>query len=426
VRRRRVAQLIRLRRPVDLDRIVARGELPDRPAKARVQLDGVSDYRRGIVQRVLADARIELDDDADLVLGRGSAVVEALAEGRAAYVYGDDGGDGWVTPERYELLEADGFSGRAEPSATTFERLRAELDHYDPALGPAGRELAQAHDARARAGPAAAFDGVTPRRDPVDAPLRGLARVVRLEAAAAAVRTRTRGRPSPRVPGQTQLERELAEALRAQRAARARGRGATPPGEAAALEEQRLGGRRAVASARAAERKVPHLRDDRFASPRWGCETHGRTPALRPSSSLSTSMAADRKLLAAAFAAIAFLTAGPARGAVMRPTQTAPAAGAVVQFLPSFAWTPVAGADKYEFQISADAGMNSPVLGIGKDDFFTRNTRATLARRSRRTYYWRVRATKPPAGSRTGPSRARSGSSGTCSRHCRARAPATR
>ena len=46
-------------------------------------------------------------------------------------------------------------------------------------------------------------------------------------------------------------------------------------------------------------------------------------------------MAADRKLLAAAFAAITFLTAGPARGAVDRPTQTAPANGAVVQFLPA-------------------------------------------------------------------------------------------
>ncbi|MFL5948860.1 MAG: hypothetical protein ACJ743_10400 [Gaiellaceae bacterium] len=105
-------------------------------------------------------------------------------------------------------------------------------------------------------------------------------------------------------------------------------------------------------------------------------------------------MAADRKLLAAAFAAIAFLTAGPARGAVGRPTQTAPAAGAVVQFLPSFAWTPVAGVEKYEFQISADAGMNSPVLGTGKDDFFTRNTRATLKQTvPNGTYWWRVRAT---------------------------------
>jgi len=104
-------------------------------------------------------------------------------------------------------------------------------------------------------------------------------------------------------------------------------------------------------------------------------------------------MAADRKLLAAAFAAIAFLTAGPARGAVTRPTQTAPAAGAVVQFVPSFAWTPVAGAEKYEFQISADAGMNSPVLGSGYDDFFTKNTRATLKKTiPNGTYYWRVRA----------------------------------
>ncbi len=104
-------------------------------------------------------------------------------------------------------------------------------------------------------------------------------------------------------------------------------------------------------------------------------------------------MAADRRLLAAAFAAIAFLTAGPARGAVGRPAQTAPASGATVQFLPAFAWTPVAGADKYEFQISADAGMNSPVLGTGKDDFFTRNTRATLKQTiPNGTYYWRVRA----------------------------------
>ena len=77
-----------------------------------------------------------------------------------------------------------------------------------------------------------------------------------------------------------------------------------------------------------------------------------------------------------------------------RPTQTAPAAGAVVQFVPSFAWTPVAGAEKYEFQISADAGMNSPVLGSGYDDFFSRNTRATLKKTiPNGLYYWRVRAT---------------------------------
>ena len=38
--------------------------------------------------------------------------------------------------------------------------------------------------------------------------------------------------------------------------------------------------------------------------------------------------------------------------------------------------------------------MNSPVLGDGKDNFFTRNTRATLKQTiPNGTYYWRVRAT---------------------------------
>ena len=101
----------------------------------------------------------------------------------------------------------------------------------------------------------------------------------------------------------------------------------------------------------------------------------------------------DRRFLAAAFAAIAMLTAGPARGAINPPNQTAPANGATLEFLPAFAWTPVPDAAKYEFQISADAGMNSGVLGGGKDDFFTKNTRGTLPQTvPNGTYYWRVRS----------------------------------
>jgi chromosome segregation ATPase len=146
------------------------------------------------------------------VIGRDLAVLDAMASGLPAYVYGDEGGDGWVTPERYHLLEADGFSGRAESTATTFDRLRADLDAYDPAMGTANRELARAHDARQHARElVAALDAVHPRRDPVDAPLRELARLVRVEAAsgrrseaaladAAAARARAQ-----------ELERELAE-----------------------------------------------------------------------------------------------------------------------------------------------------------------------------------------------------------------------
>jgi hypothetical protein len=177
-------ELLRLRRPADLDRHAHRGELPERPRHARLALEGFSDYRRGLLQRALAEARIEADDDGELAIGRGQSIVDALAEGRAAYVYGDQGGDGWVTPQRYERVEADGFSGRAGPWATTFEQLRDDLERYDPAMGPANRALAGAHDARVHAQQLVeALEALAPRRDPVAAPLRELARVVRLEAA---------------------------------------------------------------------------------------------------------------------------------------------------------------------------------------------------------------------------------------------------
>jgi hypothetical protein len=226
-------ELVRLRRPVDLDRHAFRGELPERPS-ARLALDGVSDYRRGLVQRALADARIEAADDGELAIGRGQAIVDALAEGLAAYVYGDDGGDGWVTPERYERLEADGFSGRVAPSATTYEPLRADLDRYDPAMGSANRALAGHHDAGLHAQQLVeAVRALAPERDPVAAPLRELARLVRVEAAtarradelaAAAVAARgragdaegeaarARGRADELAAKVAELEQELADA----------------------------------------------------------------------------------------------------------------------------------------------------------------------------------------------------------------------
>jgi hypothetical protein len=227
-------ELLRLRRPVDLDRHAQRGELPERPRRARLALAGFSDYRRGLLQRALAEVRIEADEDGELAIGRGQDVVDALADGRAAYVYGDDGGDGWVTPERYERLEADGFSGRAETSATTYEQLRADLDRYDPAMGPSNRALAGHHDAGLHAQQLVeALRALAPRSDPVAAPLRELARLVRIEAAssrqvgelgAAAAAARVRANDAEREAAEAwaragelsaevaRLERELADA----------------------------------------------------------------------------------------------------------------------------------------------------------------------------------------------------------------------
>jgi hypothetical protein len=96
-------------------------------------------------------------------------------------------------------------------------------------------------------------------------------------------------------------------------------------------------------------------------------------------------------------AAIALATAAPAHAVdntpLPAPTSLSPAAGAVVDSVPPFAWSPVSVADHYEFQVAADAGFNSPVLGAGSDDFTTQNTRATLLKTiPNGTYYWRVRA----------------------------------
>jgi hypothetical protein len=96
----------------------------------------------------------------------------------------------------------------------------------------------------------------------------------------------------------------------------------------------------------------------------------------------------------AILALLTLLLAGSAAGkALPKPVPITPGNGAVVDSMPAFGWSPVAGASEYEFQISADSGFNSPVFGQGKDDFRTKNTRATVVQTAPNgTYWWRVRA----------------------------------
>jgi hypothetical protein len=101
-----------------------------------------------------------------------------------------------------------------------------------------------------------------------------------------------------------------------------------------------------------------------------------------------------RALFALPFAAMALAAPHPSWGAgVATPKPVTPAPGAVSESLPVFGWDKVATADRYEFQVAADNGFNSPVAGSGEDHFVTKNTRATLKRTiPTGTYYWRVRA----------------------------------
>jgi hypothetical protein len=97
--------------------------------------------------------------------------------------------------------------------------------------------------------------------------------------------------------------------------------------------------------------------------------------------------------VAAALAGAALLLAAPAQAALPAPALGEPGPGATVEALPGFSWSPVPGAETYEFQVSADRNFNAPILGRGEGSFSTRNTRATLKKTvPNGTYWWRVRA----------------------------------
>ena len=110
-------------------------------------------------------------------------------------------------------------------------------------------------------------------------------------------------------------------------------------------------------------------------------------------------MASDRRhfrLVLAALAAVVFAlgAAAPSHAAgLTAPVLLEPGNGASVEALPAFSWSPVAGAESYEFQAAADRNFNAPVLGRGEGSFTTRNTRATLKKTlPNGLYWWRVRA----------------------------------
>jgi hypothetical protein len=91
---------------------------------------------------------------------------------------------------------------------------------------------------------------------------------------------------------------------------------------------------------------------------------------------------------------VGLITVAPAASAPTTPTTTGPADGAEVTFLPAFAWERAAGADHYEFQLSADVGFNSLTYSVS-----TKNTRATPDKTvPNGEYFWRVRSVDSSGG----------------------------
>ena len=194
------AEIVRLRQPVDTARFTPRGSLCAQPQRVLA----LGNYLRGDRARVIEDACAESGleavhvgmqrgnhvlesdrvlNDADVVLGKGRVIIEAMACGRAAYVFDVTGSDGWVTTDTYRRLEADNFSGQTGSHPVDVARLKSDLELYRPEMGAANRELAMVHHSANKHAMELIelFERLAPRPVASTAPSRELARLVRVQ-----------------------------------------------------------------------------------------------------------------------------------------------------------------------------------------------------------------------------------------------------
>ena len=194
-------ELIRLRQPVDVARFTPRGSLREPPRRVLVLGSYLSGDRARVIDDACAQAGIEVVhvgvqhgdqvletghvvNDADIVIGKARVIVEAMACGRAAYVYDTFGSDGWVTPDSYAQLEADNFSGQTGSPPVDVARFRSDLELYRPDMGAANRELAVVnHSANRHAVELVElFERLEPKSAaPAGAPLLELGRLARVQ-----------------------------------------------------------------------------------------------------------------------------------------------------------------------------------------------------------------------------------------------------
>jgi len=193
-------EVMRLRQPIDVNRFVPRAAPRSTPEVAVLVSNYFDQAESKALERVCSDAGLRLDRiggpehlstvpdstiaAADIVFSHGRGALEAMATGRAVYVLHRWGRDGWVTPDSYSALEADGFAAEAYGLELDEAQLGADLEHYTPQMGRENRRLAlQNHHALDHATELVNLirrHSPSTRTAPV-APLREMARLVRLQ-----------------------------------------------------------------------------------------------------------------------------------------------------------------------------------------------------------------------------------------------------
>jgi hypothetical protein len=193
-------EVVRLRQPVDLTRFAPRAAIRESPRSVLLLGNYLSGDRRRLVMTACEEAgleRLELGlyatrtspepeveiNQVDIVIGHGRSIVEAMACGRAAFVYDHGGGDGWVTQENYADLEALNFALPSKEAWVSADGLGERLRDYRAAMGSTNRDLARLHHGSARHAIelVGLFERLTPTTPAAGAPLRELARMARVQ-----------------------------------------------------------------------------------------------------------------------------------------------------------------------------------------------------------------------------------------------------
>jgi hypothetical protein len=192
-------EVVRLRQPIDTERFAPLGTLPEVPRSALLLSNAPSDDRFAMLEAACAEGGLELArlgglsgnemdirpalTAVEIVIGYGRSILEAMACGRAAYVYDWKGGDGWITPESYPAVEADGIAGGGSDVVLDGARLADDLRRYSASMGPVNHDLVLAnHRARLHAQQLVElFERLADPPSRPRAPLDEMARLVRLE-----------------------------------------------------------------------------------------------------------------------------------------------------------------------------------------------------------------------------------------------------
>jgi hypothetical protein len=189
------APILRLRVPVDVDRLTPVGAIRERPRRAvilgnypdRIQTVKEAWEPRGIEIGQIGGAQQRYDlaaalENADIVVAKSRAALDAMACGRAVYVLDTFGGDGWVTPDAYAAMEADHFAGQSTDRVIGTAELQRDLADYDQEMGTTNRDLViQHHRARDHVIELLAALAARPAQERPAAPLRELSRLTALQ-----------------------------------------------------------------------------------------------------------------------------------------------------------------------------------------------------------------------------------------------------